>query len=126
MNNKIVQYVRKDKFGMVPVNPNVKELENLYVKTRISGERIGVVVARKREDGTVGIGWSKVNSEAGDSFVREKALEIAEGRAGTNFDGRTLEIPRDCRDVFKQVVDKARRYFHGAELNIDSAKVLFH
>lgn len=80
-----------------------------YVRNR-RRERVGVVVATKREDNTVGLGYSLCATKRGDNFDSERALEIALGRADAYpyFEGN---IPQSVTKDWMEVVDRAHRYF---------------
>lgn len=82
------------------------------------GPHIGCVLARRvkvrntkgRFESAISIGWSKVNSTAGDEFDKEKAMEIARGRAIT---GSAPSLPRQLERAYNNMCDRASAYFKG-------------
>lgn len=85
-----------------------------YVRNR-RREKVGVVVALKRSDNTVGFGYSLCATNRGDTFNAETALNIALGRADTfpHFEG---EIPQSVEQDWSVIYDRAIRYFKGCEI----------
>ena len=84
-----------------------------YVRNR-RRERVGVVVAAKRADNTVGYGFSLCATNRGDSFNPSTALNIALGRAESYpyFEGT---IPQSVSNDWDEIVDRANRYFKDAK-----------
>lgn len=80
-----------------------------YVRNR-RGERVGVVLAVKREDETVGFGHSLCAIKLGDTFNLETAFKIALGRA-ESYPHISDEVPRSAKDSWISVQDRAVRYF---------------
>lgn len=70
-------------------------------------QKVGVVLAKKTSNGSVGIGWSLCNPK--DDFNKNHALAIAEGRAD-KFGGIDT-IPHSITKDFNIIVDRANRYF---------------
>lgn len=68
-------------FNKVPNNTFHNMLVE-YVRNN-KGRRVGVVVAFENEEGDAVVGWSKCNMVK-DKFTREKAIEVAVGRALRN------------------------------------------
>jgi hypothetical protein len=87
-----------------------------YVRNR-RRERVGVVVATKRSDNTVGIGYSLCATQRGDNFDVLTALEIAAGRA-ENYPYFKGSIPQSVTKDWMEIVDRANRYFKGCEIGI--------
>ena len=82
-----------------------------------TGPLIGCVVARRvrtrnfltgRFSSGIAIGWSKVNTSAGDEFNKKTAVEIARGRA---IVGSSPSIPRQVIPVYNGMVERASAYF---------------
>jgi len=71
------------------------------------GERRGVVVAMP-VDGKVKIGWSFTNLKAGDTFDKERGLQIAVARISVPT---TATIPHDVEPVLKEMKARAKKYF---------------
>jgi len=85
-----------------------------YVRNR-RREKVGVVVATKRPDNTVGFGYSLCATNRGDTFNPVTALEIAVGRAD-NFPHFQGEIPQSVESDWSEIYDRACRYFKGCEI----------
>ena len=85
-----------------------------YVRNR-RRERVGVVVATKRPDNTVGFGYSLCATNRGDAFDPTTALNIAIGRA-ENFPHFQGEIPQSVENDWGVIYDRATRYFKGCEI----------
>jgi hypothetical protein len=85
-----------------------------YVRNR-RRERVGVVVATKRADNTVGFGYSLCATNRGDKFDSTMALNIALGRA-ENFPYFEGEVPHSVMNDWTIIYDRAVRYFKGSEI----------
>lgn len=85
-----------------------------YVRNR-RREKVGVVVAIKRSDNTVGFGYSLCAANKGDTFNPVTALEIALGRA-ENFPHFKGDIPQSVENDWSVIYDRATRYFKGCEI----------
>ena len=85
-----------------------------YVRNR-RREKVGVVVALKRTDNKVGVGYSLCATNRGDKFNPELALNIALGRAEA-FPHFADEIPQSVNNDWAIIHDRARRYFKDAEI----------
>ena len=85
-----------------------------YVRNR-RREKVGVVVAVKRNDNTVGFGFSLCARNKGDEFNRQTALDIALGRA-ENFPHFKGEIPQSVENDWSEIYDRAVRYFKESEI----------
>lgn len=85
-----------------------------YVRNR-RRQKVGVVVAVKRDDGLVGFGYSLCAKTKGDEFNRETALNIALGRA-ENFPHFEGEVPQSVENDWSEIYDRATRYFKGCEI----------
>ena len=85
-----------------------------YVRNR-RREKVGVVVATKRSDNTIGLGYSLCATNRGDAFNSNTALQIALGRANTYpfFQG---VIPQSVCSDWEEIFDRASRYFKDAQL----------
>jgi hypothetical protein len=94
-----------------------------YVRDE-NGNRIGVVIVvedRRNEHGSldgIRIGWSKCNLDAGDRFDKSFGMGIAINRALCDRPVRVSRVPKCVRNVFYNVVDRARRYYHMDVANI--------
>lgn len=78
-----------------------------YIKDR-KDQRVGCFLALKDDEGLVGIGWSLCNHK--DRFDRDRALDIAEGRAYAAI-RRPSPIPHSMRPHLDDFVSRARKYF---------------
>jgi hypothetical protein len=86
-----------------------------YVRNR-RREKVGVVVALKRADNTIGLGYSLCALNKGDTFNRETALNIALGRAENFPHFKCSEIPQSVEAGWSEIYDRAVRYFKGDEI----------
>jgi len=86
-----------------------------YVRNR-RREKIGVVVATKRDDNTVGYGYSLCAVNRGDDFNPSTALNIALGRAQTwpFFQG---VVPSSVANDWEEIWDRSERYFKDAKFD---------
>ena len=75
-------------------------------------QKVGVVLAKKVSNGTVGIGWSLCNPK--DSFNKDHAITIAEGRAEKW--GGSDPIPHSISEDVGIIFDRATRYFKGCDV----------
>jgi hypothetical protein len=82
-----------------------------YIKNRRG--TVGVVLASKKANGKVGIGWSRCAVNRGDNFNKETALKIALGRAEK---GSVDMPPHSMFKVIASMEDRAKRYFKDAEM----------
>lgn len=82
-----------------------------------TGPLIGCVIARRvrgrnsrngQFEPRISIGWSKVNRSMGDKFDKERAIDIARGRA---IVGNSPEMPRKIAPAFRRMELRAARYF---------------
>jgi len=87
-----------------------------YVRNR-RREKVGIVVATKRSDNTVGIGYSLCAVNRGDTFNPVTALNIAIGRA-ENFPYFKGTIPDSVSDDWSIIYDRATRYFKGCQIDV--------
>jgi hypothetical protein len=85
-----------------------------YVRNR-RREKVGVVVATKRSDNTVGLGFSLCATNRGDTFDKTTALNIALGRA-ENFPHFIDDVPQSALNDWQIVYDRAMRYFKGCKI----------
>jgi hypothetical protein len=85
-----------------------------YVRNR-RREKVGVVVATRRSDNTVGLGFSLCATNRGDTFNPATALEIAVGRA-ENFPHFKATLPQSVKADWDIIYDRACRYFKGCEV----------
>lgn len=86
-----------------------------YVRNR-RNEKVGVVVATKRSDNTVGFGYSLCATNRGDKFDPTTALNIALGRA-ENFPYFKCEtVPQSVMNDWAVIYDRAIRYFKGCQI----------
>ena len=85
-----------------------------YVRNR-RRQKVGVVVAVKRHDNTVGFGYSLCAVNLGDKFNPELALNIALGRAET-FPNFADEIPSSVENDWSEILRRSERYFKDAEI----------
>ena len=80
-----------------------------YVRNR-RRQKVGVVVAVKRNDNKVGFGYSLCDTNRGDKFNPELALNIALGRA-ENFPNFQGMIPYSVHNDWAEIVNRSERYF---------------
>lgn len=76
---------------------------------------VGVVLASKKADGKVGIGWSRCAVNRGDNFDKATALKIALGRAEKG----AMDIPPNS--LLKQIdfmQERATRYFKDCKVDV--------
>ena len=85
-----------------------------YVRNR-RRQKIGVVVALKRSDNTVGFGFSLCAVNRGDKFDPTTALNIAIGRA-ENFPFFKSDVPQSAMNDWAVIYDRAVRYFKGSQI----------
>jgi hypothetical protein len=85
-----------------------------YVRNR-RREKVGVVVATRRSDNTIGLGFSLCATNRGDKFNPATALEIAVGRA-ENFPHFKAVLPQSVKADWDMIYDRACRYFKGSEV----------
>lgn len=74
---------------------------------------VGVVLASRKTNGKVGIGWSRCAVNRGDNFKKETALKIALGRAEKG----TIDAPP--HSLFKPIAameKRAAKYFKDCEV----------
>jgi hypothetical protein len=86
-----------------------------YVRNR-RRQKVGVVVATKRADNTIGLGYSLCAINRGDSFNAVTALNIALGRAENFPYFKCEEIPHSVVNDWATIYDRAIRYFKGCEV----------
>jgi hypothetical protein len=85
-----------------------------YVRNR-RREKVGVVVATKRSDNTIGLGFSLCATERGDTFDKDTALNIALGRAET-FPYFSDTVPQSVKTDWAVIYDRAVRYFKSPDI----------
>ena len=85
-----------------------------YVRNR-RRQKVGVVVAVKRHDNTIGFGYSLCAVNLGDKFNPELALNIALGRAEA-FPHFADEIPSSVENDWSQILHRSERYFKDVEI----------
>ena len=87
-----------------------------YIKNK-HGNRIGVVVARILSNKKIGIGWSKVNTKAGDRFNKNIGWSIAYNRCGDPacppYSTNSC-IPSKVKKVCDKMVERSQKYFKQA------------
>jgi hypothetical protein len=87
-----------------------------YVRDRKGNPR-GIVVATVIDD-EIRLGWSFVNTKAGDSFKKDLGLKIALNRAVRGHSpGRTVQIPYSVNKVLHSMTYRANRYYNNKQLN---------
>ena len=74
---------------------------------------VGVVLASKKSNSKVGIGWSRCAVNRGDTFNKETALKIALGRAEK---GAINLPPHSMFDSINAMQARATKYFKGCEV----------
>jgi hypothetical protein len=79
-----------------------------FVRDR-DGQPRGLVVATVIDD-KIRLGWSYVNTKAGDNFNKEKAYKIAFGRAEHRW-GPNVNMPHRVKKVYDNMTNRAVRYF---------------
>ena len=80
-----------------------------YVRNR-RRQKVGIVVAVKRNDNRVGFGYSLCAVNRGDKFNPELALNIALGRA-ENFPNFQGMIPYSVHNDWAEILNRSERYF---------------
>lgn len=79
-----------------------------FVRDR-KGQPRGLVVATVI-DNEIRLGWSYTNTKAGDRFNKQRAFQIALGRAETGQSERVM-TPHSVIKVMNQVAVRAERYY---------------
>lgn len=76
---------------------------------------IGVLAAKPMPTNPdlVHIGWSKVNSSAGDRFDKKRGVEIALSRSEK---GSVAPVPDSILNDYLYFVDRCRRYFKDKQI----------
>lgn len=103
------------------------------------GNPIGLVLAQKFEDGTFGVGWSKVCIKKGDKFDKDKGIMIATNRAKNGFNVNKIPVtPEGSSSILEdylRIFNRACRYFKSkpnegtkvaVDLYLDKEKMTFH
>lgn len=80
-----------------------------YVRKN-DGTPYGVIVAVRRPDGEVSVDFSLCNTKK-DKFSKERALEIALGRAMTAKDECDRILPRSLYREMKKFNDRVVKYY---------------
>lgn len=80
-----------------------------YIRDK-NGNKRGLVVALKRDDGHIGIGWSLCNKK--DEFDRDRAWFIAVGRANKGSERENGYLPAGSANAVQDMVTRAFMYFH--------------
>jgi hypothetical protein len=90
---------------------------NTVIYSFIKNKRgtVGVVLASKRPNGKVGIGWSRCAVNRGDNFKKEIALKIALGRAEK---GMIDMPPHSMLDSINRMQARAAKYFKDCEVQV--------
>ena len=91
-----------------------KPMLTQFVRDR-KGQPRGMVVATVI-DNSICVGWSYTNTKAGDRFNKQRAIQIALGRAEYGW-GREVEIPYAVSKVFIRMADRASSYFKNAKMD---------
>lgn len=92
------------------MNPNNNVIYQFVHNRR--RQKVGVVLAKKNDNGLVGIGWSLCNPK--DSFNKDHAISIAEGRA-EKWGGCDV-IPHSIRNDVDVIFNRASRYFKNCDI----------
>jgi len=79
-----------------------------FVRDR-KGQPRGLVVATIIDD-EIRLGWSYTNTKAGDRFNKNRAFQIALGRAETG-QGNNVVTPHSVRRVMDRIAVRAERYY---------------
>jgi len=74
---------------------------------------VGVVLASKKANGKIGLGWSRCNVTAGDKFNKETGLKIAAGRAEK---GAFDPPPQSLLEPLAFMKSRAVKCFKGCEV----------
>ena len=107
---KCDQYIKQYVLKNVIVCKNKKRLPHAIA----FGPRVGLLVAIKREDGTIGVGWSKCAKH--DVFDRDLAERIAFGRALLwNWDESQENTPFAISRDLQHFRERAYKYFKMSE-----------
>lgn len=103
MDTVIYSFVKKHSASALKRNPA------LHTNNPV----VGVILASKRSDNTVGIGWSRCAVNRGDNFNKERGLQIALGRAEH---GAVDCPPSSMFKVIEAMEARAAKYFKGSEV----------
>lgn len=87
-----------------------------FVRDR-KGQPRGMVVATVI-DNKIRFGWSYTNTKAGDRFDKNRAFQIAIGRAETG-QGMSVITPHSVNKVAQQIAVRAKRYYKNISDNND-------
>lgn len=97
------------------MNTEIYEYIVKYRKNR--NKKIGLLFAKKGEDGSVRIGWALCRQTASvtkdgtillpDKFSMQRALEMCHGRVN----GTSAEIPQTVQSLLPVFIERCRRYF---------------
>lgn len=84
-----------------------------YISKNVRGRRqkVGIMVAAIDTSGCIRMGWSKVNTSAGDSFSRKTALALASERLKAN---ELVPIPHSITKDMYGFAARCGRYYKDA------------
>jgi hypothetical protein len=85
-----------------------------FIKNKKRGT-VGVVLASKKSNGHIGIGWSRCNVNQGDTFKKETALKIARGRAEK---GTCDYPPHSMLGAIAVMQGRAAHYFKDCNVDV--------
>lgn len=86
-----------------------------YIKDN-RGQKVGVLVGLKDEDGQICVGWSKYAvTQEYEPFSREKGLKIARGRALCTHDVNA-DLPFAVLEEIPYFLDRCERYFKDGQM----------
>jgi hypothetical protein len=83
-----------------------------YVRDDKTNNPIGVVIASLDSSDQISIGWSRRHTHY-DAYDKSKGLMIARNRIET---ATRAELPRDMKQIYIDMSDRAIRYFNGYNL----------
>jgi len=81
--------------------------------TKKNGKKVGMLIATAFREDSFGVGYSLCNTKL-DKFDKQRAVQIAFGRAYKNANGDALEIPQSIRDEYALFYCRATKYFKDA------------
>ena len=101
------ELVKQRKVGR-KMNDNIHQ----FVRGKdVSKGNVGVLLAKKYNDGRVIITGSKANFSHGDTFNKEDGLAMATDRQFAVFNGRRNRIAISMKKDLARFVDRCQRYF---------------
>jgi hypothetical protein len=93
-----------------PQTENTPAYIHQYIVKRVGGreQKVAVFVGRKDKSGSIRIGWSRANINAGDKFNREFGLKLALERTKAVT---LMELPFSLWKEGHKFAERCHRYF---------------